>query len=140
MITAKQTALLHVAKKELALEDDDYRAILLDAAGVDSSRDLDREGFQAVMRELEALGFKSSRAKPAPDYGHRYGFATPEQCSYIRSLWDEYTDGQGDDGTLGKWLQRTYKVSALRFVTYGQAPKAITALRAMIARKKAAAA
>ena len=103
-LTRKQTALIHVAKKRLGLGDDDYRAILRHEAGVETSKGLDADGFTAVMRRFQALGFKPS-ANP-PTYGDRAGMATPAQVAYIRSLWKEYTDGIGDDRSLGKWLQR----------------------------------
>ena len=134
-LTRKQTALIHVAMTQLSLSDDDYRAILLHEAGVDTSRDLDNDGFDAVMERFRALGFKPTATPPA--YGRRAGMATPAQVSYIRSLWSEYTDGVGDDRSLGKWLQRTVKVSDLRFVSFAAARKAITGLRAMVQKKAA---
>ena len=134
-LTRKQTALIHVAKKQTGLGDDDYRAMLLHEAGVETSKDLNNDGFDAVLERLTALGFKPSATPPA--YGHRAGMATPAQVAYIRSLWKEYTDGTGDDRSLGKWLQRTVKVSDVRFVSFAAARKAITGLRAM-AKKKAA--
>ena len=135
-LNRKQTTLIHVAKTQLGLSDDDYRAILLHEAGVETSRDLDNKGLDAVMERFRALGFKPSATPPA--YGHRAGMATPAQAAYIRSLWKEYTDGVGDDRSLGKWLQRTVKVSDLRFVNFASARKAITGLRAMVEKKKAA--
>lgn len=135
-LTKKQTALIHVAKAQLGLSDDDYRAVLRDEAGVGSSRNLDNDGFDAVMERFRSLGFKPTDTPPA--YGRRAGMATPAQVSYIRSLWSEYTDGVGDDRSLGKWLQRTVKVSDLRFVSFAAARKAITGLRAMVEKKKAA--
>ena len=134
-LSRKQTALIHVAKKQLGMADDDYRAILRQEAGVDSSRDLNSHGFEAVLRRFEALGFTSS-ARP-PQFGERHGMASPAQVDFLRSLWRQYTNGQGDDRSLGKWLQRTIKVSDIRFVTYGDAFKAITALKAMVKREAA---
>ena len=135
-LTRKQTALIKVAVKQLGLSDDDYRAVLRGEAGVESSRDLDNDGFDAVMARFRARGFTPT-ATPST-YGHRAGMATPAQAAYIRSLWQEYTDGVGDDRSLGKWLQRTVKVSDLRFVSFAAARKAITGLRAMVEKKKAA--
>lgn len=134
-LTKRQTALIHVAKTQLGLGDDDYRAVLRDEAGVESSRDLDNDGFDAVMARFKALGFRPTATPPA--YGRRAGMATPAQVAYIRSLWQEYTDGVGDDRSLGKWLQRTVKVSDLRFVSSTAARKAITGLRAMVEKKAA---
>ena len=134
-LTRKQNALIHVAKSRLGLNDAGYRAVLSQEAGVTTSRELDADGFTAVIRRFEALGFMPS-ADP-PSYGDRPGMATQAQVAYIRSLWKEYTDGEGDDRSLGKWLHRTVKVSNIRFVTYGKAAKAITGLRAMVGRKAA---
>lgn len=132
-LTRKQTALVHVARKQLGLTDEQYRAILLQLAGVETSKHLDRIGFELVMQYMAALGFKSDFAKTF--YGHRPGMATPAQVSLIRALWDEYTEGETTDLALGKWLARTFKVSAVRFVTFDHAPKAIAALKAMKAKK-----
>ena len=134
-LTGKQTALIHVAKTQLGLGDDDYRAVLLREAGVETSRDLDNDGFDAVMARFKALGFKPSDTPRS--YGRRAGMATPAQVAYIRSLWNEYTDGVGDDRSLGKWLQRTVKVTDLRFVSFAAARKAIAGLRAMVEKKAA---
>lgn len=132
-LSRRQMALLHVAKKQLALEEDDYRAILRQEGGCDSSRALDADGFKAVLRRFRELGFMHGSRRP--DLGHRAGMASPDQVRFIRSLWRQYTGGEGDDRSLGKWLQRTVKVSDIRFVTYGTASNAITALLAMVRRE-----
>ena len=136
-LVRKKISLVHVAKKKLGLSDDDYRAVLLRAAGVSSSRDLDDWGFNQVMQEFARLGFQS-------DFGRRNlvarrnpFMASSAQLGYIRRLWSEYTDGEGTDASLGKWLERSFKVSSVRFITADLAPKAITALKAMNAKKAA---
>ena len=54
-----------------------YRTVLLHEAGVETSRDLDNEGFDAVMERFRTLGFEPSATPPA--YGHRAAMATPAQ-------------------------------------------------------------
>jgi len=132
----KQISLIHVAKAQLRLEDDDYRAILRSFGGVESSADLEPPGFLRVMDAFSRLGFRSDFSKR--NFGERAGMASPRQVATIRKLWAEYTAGEGTDKTLGKWLERTLKVSSLRFMASDVAPKAITALKAMKARKTAA--
>ena len=131
-LTRKQTALLHVARRKLGLSDGEYREILGAAAGVTSARELDTDGLAAVMRHCETLGFTPTGPR---GFGERYGMASDAQIGTIRALWAHYTDDQGDDLSLGKWLDRTMKVSHLKFLTSGGARKAITALKAMVARK-----
>ena len=126
--------LIHVARRQLGLKDDDYRAILSLYGGVNSATMLDQAGFTAVMDRFGELGFRStSSRRPLP---LRAGMASPGQVQLIRQLWAEFTDGKGSDATLGKWLERTLKVSALRFVTADLAFKAIGALNNMTGKRR----
>lgn len=138
MIDKNKSALIRVAKSQLGLTDDDYRATLKRYGNVDSSKDLDLAGFKAVMTYFEHCGFKSTAKKR--NFGDRNGMASERQVAMIRKLWAGFTDGIGTDATLGKWLDRTFKVSAIRFVNAATAPKAITALKAMVEKKAAPAA
>ena len=59
-MTPKKLAVLRVAKSQLALEDDSYRAILSVQGGVESATELDDAGFDRVMTRLRELGFVST--------------------------------------------------------------------------------
>ena len=131
-LTRQQLAAIHVGKKALGLADDDYRAILHRVAGATSARQLDSLGFELVIEHFASLGWRPSFRRPY--LGRRPGMASPGQVTLMRTLWDRYTRGEGVDLTLGKWLKRTFGVSALQFVTAAQALKAIDALRAMVSR------
>lgn len=135
-IDAKKIGLIKVAQHQLGLSDEDYRAVLQRLGRVDSSKDLDATGFRRVMDHFNALGFRSTSHQR--NLGDRAGMATPAQVAFIRRLWGEFTDGKGTDLSLGVWLQRTFKVDALRFVDAETAPRVITALRAMAAKKGSA--
>jgi len=136
-LPAKKIGLLHVARKQLALEEDHYRAILWQHGGCDSSADLDLAGFNRVMRYLTALGFRSTWTRRT--FGNRaHGMATPNQVELIRKLWREWS-GNDDEHALGHWLERCYGVTALRFLDQERASKAINGLRAMAKRKRPAA-
>ncbi len=74
-ISNPKKALLHMAKRDLHLADDDYRALLNREAGVDSSTRLDDAGFNRVMAAFEGMGFKSQRKRMAT--GKLDGMATP---------------------------------------------------------------
>ncbi len=133
-ISKRQIALLHVAKAKLGLTDAEYRAALVQIAGVESSTELDRGGFEALMGFLEYLGFEPLVRRGA-DFGARPGMASFARLELIRELWREYTRGAyGGEDELNKWLLRSFKVSSLRFLRMEAARKAITALKAMKAR------
>ncbi|WP_312929121.1 gp16 family protein [Stutzerimonas nitrititolerans] len=65
-------AKIHIAKAQLGLDDDTYRALLARVAGVRSAKDLNPRQVGAVLREFERLGFqpkpakRTGRAKPNP--------------------------------------------------------------------------
>ena len=135
-ITANQKKLLHVAKAKLRLDDEMYRTTLLQIAGVTSSADLDRDGFEAIMGFFEYRGFRPLVAR-GPSYGKRPGMASFAQLDLIRALWAEYTRGDGTEDSLNTWLERCFKVSSLRFVTAPAGQKIITALMSMKRRSVA---
>lgn len=136
-ITKKQIALLHVAKKELALDDDTYRAILARFGNCESAADLEAAGFTMVVNYFTAMGFRSTWTKRT--YGYRPTMASPAQVELIRKLWGKFSgelDPDDGDMELNKWLDRFHKVSSLRFVDSKKAAKVITGLKAMTLRKR----
>lgn len=136
MTSKRQIALIHVAKSRLRLRDDEYRAILRRVAGVDSSKDLDRIGFEAVIGYFEYLGFEPLGAVGA-HYGARPGMATPAQVQLVRDLWREFSGGF-EARALDRWLARSFGVGSLRFLDAKKVAKVIAALKAMKARSNAA--
>ncbi|GAB4366882.1 MAG: hypothetical protein Kow00114_25140 [Kiloniellaceae bacterium] len=133
-IARKKLAVVHLAKARLGLDEDSYRDLLRQAAGVGSSKQLDDAGFAAVMDRFKQLGFVSTAAK-ANLAGRHWSMASDGQVAKLRKLWETYTDGKGDDASLGKWLDRQGWASALRFLGAPDAQKAIGALSRMVQRK-----
>lgn len=133
-IGRKQLAVVHMAATELKLDDVSYRDVLNRFAGVSSAKDLDNQGFTAVMAYFTALGFRSTWTQRT--YGRRPGMASPKQIDLIRKLWRDWS-GADDEAALGRWLDRSFHVSALRFLDRAGADKAVNGLRAMLRRKVA---
>jgi hypothetical protein len=130
-LTRRQLALLHVAKERLDLDEDAYRDLLELEAGVRSARELDAEGFRAVLRRLERLGF---HPRPREDaLPARPGMATPAQLAYLTGLWHRYT-GRSDERGLGRWLRKQCGVSDPLRLDRAAVHKALVALKAMAAR------
>jgi len=104
VIGRKKKALLHIAKEKLHLDEETYRQILKGVAGAESSTELNREGFEKVMRRFQEMGFKGllpyayqpvpkGRLIP-PDSPQGFESVTPSQKSFISYLlenlnWDE---------------------------------------------------
>lgn len=56
---------IHIAKKDLCLDDDTYRALLQRVSGVRSAKDLSPRQIDAVLQEFDRLGWQSAPAKQA---------------------------------------------------------------------------
>lgn len=134
-LEANQIALIHVAKKQLGLDDDAYRDVLRRWGGVESSADLDAIGFHKVMIRFEQLGFRSIWTKRT--FGDRHSsMATPAQIGFIRDMWEKYDPSDPDETHLNAWLFKFHQVSALRFLSAEKAKAVIPALKAMVGRKQ----
>lgn len=71
-------AKIHIAKKELGMDEAAYRAMLRNVAGVDSAARLDESGRDRIIDHLKRLGFRPRPAHPT---------ITPGQYRKIRMLW-----------------------------------------------------
>lgn len=94
-------AKIHIAKQQLRMTDEDYRAMLWTHGRVQSSKDLDHAGRQRVLRYLESIGFKPTAGKaskrparptPAPDKLKLVRRIRAQLISLGRKP-DEYADG-----------------------------------------------
>jgi hypothetical protein len=133
-MTPAQLALLRVAKKQLAMSEEDYRALLSQYGYVESAKDLSREGFAAVMEEFNRRGFESTSRHQAQG---RLGFmmATEGQRAHILKCWGLVTGGSGTPQTLDKWISNRFHVSALRFLDPTKARQVIGALHSWCTKR-----
>ena len=125
-------ALIHVAKKQLNLDEEAYRAIL-SGAGVTSSKEISTiVQFNTVMAAFENLGFRStgkangikfkSTASGTP------GMISKRQEYYIRGLWDLASRAK-DEKSLRAMIKRIGKVDDIAFLPSRAAQAVILALR-----------
>ncbi len=69
-LRAVNLAKIHIAKTQLGMDDDTYRALLARVAGVRSAKDLGPRQVDQVLVELQRLGWKPK--------SNRQGRATPK--------------------------------------------------------------
>lgn len=129
----ERRSLIFVACKHLGLTDDTRREIMERVTGAAHINELTRTGFDRLMDEFRDLGFVSTKRGDAFGGRDRPGMASPAQVSLIRALWREAMTDPTDQA-LDHFLDRRFKVSALRFLDAGKAPLVITGLKAMKAR------
>lgn len=131
-INSKQKALLHVAKRELGLDDDSYRQILLLYGGTESAQYMTLEGFERVMEHMGRLGFKSTNNwQPAraprrdPD-----GAPYPAQLKMIEHHFEQlgFEEVERRQGFCRRVIKKPWPQ------TRAEANKIFEALKAMVAR------
>jgi len=128
MVDQATLAKIHIAKKELAMDDDTYRALLMRVAEVSSSKDLTAASASKVLAEFARLGWKPKAKKAVT--------RPPEdsaQLKMIRGLWIElHQMGKVEDpseSALAAWCKRMMRVDAPQWLTKAQASKLIEALK-----------
>jgi len=126
-------AKIHVGKKQLAMEDVSYRALLQRIAGVTSAADATLQGLDLVLKEFRRLGFAAQKRRP----DHR------GQMRKIEALWAElapYRRREGPHGdaesetALQAFVLRQTGKDDHRFLNAEQANKVIEGLKGWLAR------
>ncbi len=89
-------AQIHIARQDLGLDEETYRAMLRGVAGVDSSADLTPTGLAKVLDHLRRLGWRPKPAKRAKRRPHtldrvKHLQKIEAQLSELRASWD-YAD------------------------------------------------
>jgi len=97
----REVTLIQIARRQLKLTDPQYYGMLMDLAGVDSSRDLDAPGRARVLEHLRKLGFKDER--PPASKRPRRPVPSADRLPLVRRIRaqlisldhkpDEYADG-----------------------------------------------
>jgi len=145
-----QLAIIHIAKKQLGMDEPTYRQMLKNCAGVRSSKALDEDGYAAVLSHLESCGFKSltkhSKLKTQnyyqawSKYGNRPGMATVAMLALIEHLWDQCSwywnsGGFGDRQKAQRgFLKGRFSVDDLKFLKFTTAFAVIAALKSVATR------
>lgn len=64
----KQLAAIHAARRDLGLDEDGYRLMLREVAGVQSAKDLDADGRRKVLDHLRSVGWEKRPRKRVAQY------------------------------------------------------------------------
>ncbi len=140
---------IHVGRKALGLDEDDYRALLVRVTGKDSLRAMNERERQAVVQDMRAHGFSpqavstSHRVSTSLDMnGGKIGLGRRLEGPFagkMLALWlSAYELGvvrKRSADALVAFVERQTGIAHLNWVREGRdANRAIEALKAMIAR------
>lgn len=122
-------AIINIARQDLALDEDDYRALLKRVTGQDSLRSMTAPQLQEVVDEMKRLGFRvKARGKDLKTSFKPY-------VRLVHALWKScHRKGVIADGSrsaLRTFVSARSPVSDPDFLTYEQAEPIIQALKVM---------
>ena len=129
----KKIRYIHIAKKQLNLSEENYRA-LLSGAGISSAKEIEtQEQYKLIMKAFRKLGFKEKKYTPNYAFKNQQkggGAAriTPRQEYYIRGLWDLASRVRSEE-SLNAIILRVGRVIDISHLTVSNASKVILALR-----------
>jgi phage gp16-like protein len=126
---------VQVARKQLGLAEDDYRAILMRVTGFDSSTKCGPSHLDELLREFKRLGWKPTTTAA----NGRKPLSAKAQIRMIHAVFADFRQhlAVGDDSTLRAFVARQTKteanpagVSAPEFLDAVQANKVLEGLKA----------
>lgn len=128
--TAKQVQLIHIAKQQLGICDDDYRNILHEYFKVRSSKDLTERQAERLITHFRLKGFRASTVRKAKPTGSNIvSLPTSFQLELIEVLKSNIVWKAGDDG-YQLWLEKRMRLKRVR--TKQDAAKVIEGLKGML--------
>ena len=148
----KALAAIHIAKKQLGLDDETYRAVLVRVTGKASSKDMSEAERGKVLEEFRRLGFVDKpglrdrplsaaqaerwrRVAREPRRKLEGRYAGKLQALWI-AAWNLGITRSRDDAALIAFVRRQTGIDHVRFVRdAAEAARAIEALKAWMARE-----
>jgi hypothetical protein len=130
-------AAMHVAKKQMGLDDDTYRAKLVLITGKKSAKDMTEEERQRVLTVFRNEGFAPAPAARRADGRQQLTgkFAKKLQALWI-AAWNLGIVRERDDAALVAFVKRQTGIEHTRFLVYADdASRAIEALKSWIRRE-----
>lgn len=125
-------AQVHIARKALAMDEDDYRAVMARVTGHDSAKECNVGQLRAAIATFEGMGFRPTRSAKRRDLG---GGATIRKA---RAMWISlYQLGAIDDGSdaaLETFGARQLHVDRMRWASERDGFRLIEALKAIADR------
>lgn len=129
-VRTRELAQIHIAKKDLGLDDETYRAMLWTVARVHSSADLDFHSRKRVLQHLKERGWTN---KPARKANTLRPLASDDQSRKIRALWlDLHATGKVADPSelaLVSYVKRITGIDSLQWLPSYQASRVIETLK-----------
>lgn len=123
MFKQAELAKIHIAKKELGLDDDTYRALLMQLTGFSSSKELNAFERRKVLEHMKKAGFKGQH--PGKPHNLPSGSSRSARLGKIEAL---LADGKKPWAYAAGMAKHMYQKDRLEFCSDDELTGIITAL------------
>lgn len=120
-----QLSKIHIAKKDLGLDDETYRALLGRVAGVRSAKDLNPRQIGAVLAEFTRLGWESA---PAKQKGRKAPTAAPDRAKLVGKIEALLAEAKRSWAYADGMALRMFKVERVEWLDPQKLQKMVAAL------------
>jgi len=127
-------AKVHMAKKDLALTEDNYRDRLFQVTGHRSAAECDERQLVAMIESMKAVGWKDKPARRAGGRPLADGPQARKARAQWLSLWNLGVIEEPGERALAAFVRRQTGREDLRFCDAQQLNKVVDGLKAMLAR------
>jgi len=127
----RELAQIHIAKKDLGIDDDTYRLMLRTIARVDSAGDLNAEGRRQVIAHLKARGFKpkASIKKVSGDTTWDWvNNAAPDRQATLRKIAVMLKDSEREKAYADGIAKNMFGIERVEFCAPDQLRRIVSAL------------
>lgn len=120
-----QLSKIHIAKKDLGLDDETYRALLARVAGVRSAKDLKPRQIGRVLAEFARLGWTATTTKQS---GRKAPAPAPDREKLISKVEAFLTEAKRSWAYADGMAMRMFKVERVEWLDPQQLHKMVAAL------------
>jgi len=129
----RELAQIHIAKKDLGIDDDTHRLMLRTIARVESAADLNAEGRRQVIAHLKARGFKPrpgakvqrNTASSAWDWVNN---AAPDRQATLRKIAVMLKDAEREKAYADGIAKNMFRIERVEFCAPDQLRRIVAAL------------
>ncbi|TWC35079.1 phage gp16-like protein [Pseudomonas sp. SJZ079] len=118
-------AKIHIAKQQLGLDDDTYRALLARITGVRSAKELNPRQVGAVLAEFERLGWQPKSAKKA---GRKVAKPAAERQAQVGKIEAFLAEARRPWAYADAMALRMFKVERVEWLDGDQLRRLVAAL------------
>ncbi len=139
----RELAQIHIAKAQLGLDDETYRAMLWTVGRVESSADLDWSGRKAVLEHMKARGFKAHKSikKVSPNTSWAWvNSAAADRQAMLRKIAVMLKDANREKAYVDAIAKQMFGVDLVEFCRPDQLHRIVAAMVKDQARRAAKAA